>query len=330
MSNANHNIQEQCLSTPVRVTDQTWDEDMPPLVSVSCKTYMHASFIRDAIEGFLMQETTFPVEILIHDDASTDGTADIVREYEARHPQLIRATYQVENQYKKKPKTAKYVKPHPRRGKYVAICEGDDYWTDPLKLQKQITFLESNPEYVLSFHDCIIIDEQGRVVKDSKLGRKQRRDYSKKDLASGCLVPTLSAVYREEKRKQIPPKPLHVLNGDTYVFSNLGKFGKGHYHKDIKPAVYRRHKGGIWSHRQTKDRITHLINTYAELKKTHYPDHQDILEHRLLVFEIIKVGLDRNIKKRIKQYLAVLPMLKINRFFVKNLLRLHYYLFFSW
>lgn len=318
------------LAKPVPVTEQIWAEDVPPRVSIRCKTYMHESFIRDAIEGFIMQKTTFRVEVLIHDDASTDKTADIIREYEEKYPKLIKVTYQVENQYKKQPKTDKYVKPHPISGKYVAVCEGDDYWTDPLKLYKQVLFLDANPAYVLSFHDCIIINEAGRRIKKSKLRRRQRRDYSEEDLASGCLVPTLSVCYRARERNRIPPKPPSVLNGDTYLFSNLGKFGKGHYHKDITPAVYRSHKGGIWSQISKKEKIKNLVETYSVLKRVHYPNHQAVLNNRLLVFEMIKIGMYDNFKSRLKRYFFVLRNVKPNKFFIKNILRLHYYLLFSW
>jgi glycosyltransferase involved in cell wall biosynthesis len=100
------------LSDPTPVTLQHWPDDVPPLVSISCATYMHESFIRDAIEGFLMQQTTFKVEIMIYDDASADQTAAIVREYEKKFPQLIKPTYQTENQFFKIPKTSKYIKIH--------------------------------------------------------------------------------------------------------------------------------------------------------------------------------------------------------------------------
>jgi glycosyltransferase involved in cell wall biosynthesis len=120
-----------------------------PLVSVSCITYNHAKYIRGALEGFVLQKTDFPIEIIIHDDASSDGTADIIREYERKYPSLMNAIYQKENQFSRgKAISATFVWPR-CRGKYIAICEGDDYWTDPLKLQKQVDVLEANPEYGL-------------------------------------------------------------------------------------------------------------------------------------------------------------------------------------
>ena len=131
---------------------KTWKTLDPPLVSVVCITYNHEPYIRDAIEGFLRQETDFPFEIIIHDDASTDKTADIVREYEARYPRLIKGIYQKENQHSKG-KKASAIALLEARGKYIAYCEGDDFWIDPLKLQKQANFLEEHPDYGLVFTD---------------------------------------------------------------------------------------------------------------------------------------------------------------------------------
>ena len=125
---------------------------MTPQLSICCITYNHAKFIRQALDGFVMQKTNFPFEVLIHDDASTDGTADIIREYEAKYPDIIKPIYQTENQWSKGvliSKTCNY----PRvQGEYVAMCEGDDYWTDPLKLQKQVDFLDSHPDFMGCFH----------------------------------------------------------------------------------------------------------------------------------------------------------------------------------
>lgn len=127
-----------------------------PFVSICCLTYNHESYIRQCLDGFVMQKANFPIEILIHDDASTDGTQDIIREYEVKYPNIIKPIYQKENQYSKGVKVS-LVYNYPRaKGKYIALCEGDDYWTDPYKLQKQVDFLESHPDYVMCSHDVDI------------------------------------------------------------------------------------------------------------------------------------------------------------------------------
>lgn len=123
-----------------------------PLVSICCISYNHEKYISSAIEGFLLQKVNFPMEIIIHDDASTDRTAEIIKSYERKYPDLIKTIFQRENKYSKgiNPYTA-FVYPI-AKGKYIALCEGDDYWTDPYKLQKQIDYLESHPDCTLCTH----------------------------------------------------------------------------------------------------------------------------------------------------------------------------------
>ena len=118
-----------------------------PLVSICCITYNHERYIRDALEGFLMQKTQFPYDIIIYDDASTDDTSRIIKEYVDSRPDLISPILQTENRYSKGENPfLKYIVPR-LTSKYIAICEGDDFWTDPLKLQKQVDYLQSNPDY---------------------------------------------------------------------------------------------------------------------------------------------------------------------------------------
>ena len=125
-------------------------------LSVVCITYNHEKFIRRALDGFVMQRTNFSFDVLIHDDASTDRTADIIREYEQKYPDLFTVIYEKENQWKKKDICRDIVFPKVR-GEYVALCEGDDYWTDPLKLHKQVEFLETHPEYAICFHPVTVV-----------------------------------------------------------------------------------------------------------------------------------------------------------------------------
>ena len=135
-----------------------------PLVSILCITFNHVDFIRKTLNGFLIQEISFPVEIIIHDDASQDGTQDIIREYEALYPNIIKPIYQEENQYSKKVDFGKEFIFPKIKGKYIATCEGDDYWTDPFKLQKQVDFLEQNTDYGLVYTDIDRVDQNGDVI----------------------------------------------------------------------------------------------------------------------------------------------------------------------
>lgn len=135
------------------------------MVSIYCLAYNHEKYIRKTLDGFFNQDVNFRIEIIIHDDSSTDHTADIIREYQKKHSNII-AIFQKENQYSKgKDIVREYIRPHVR-GKYVAICEGDDYWTDTLKLQKQINVLENNPSCFLCAHNVEEVFENG--VKTGK------------------------------------------------------------------------------------------------------------------------------------------------------------------
>ena len=121
------------------------------VVSIIFNTYNHEPYIRQCLEGFVMQKTDFAFEVLIHDDASTDKTADIIREYEAHYPDIIKPIYQTENQYSKKTGIMKTFQIPRVKGKYIALCEGDDYWIDPLKLQKQVDILEKDATITTCF-----------------------------------------------------------------------------------------------------------------------------------------------------------------------------------
>jgi len=134
-----------------------------PLVSVSVITYNHEKYIRQCLDSILMQNVNFPYEVLVHDDASPDGTADIIREYEERYPKIIKPIYQTENQYSQGKNVSKFNWDR-ARGKYLAFCEGDDYWTDPGKLQKQVDFLERHPEYIATAHRVNVINERGETI----------------------------------------------------------------------------------------------------------------------------------------------------------------------
>ncbi len=124
-----------------------------PLVSVFCITYNHVNLIRDAIEGFLKQETTFPVEIFIHDDASTDGTAEIVKQYAEKYPKLFWTVLQPENQWSKgNPNAYFFALMQKQRSEFIALCEGDDYWICKNKLEKQVEILKSDLSLVACCH----------------------------------------------------------------------------------------------------------------------------------------------------------------------------------
>ena len=149
------------------------------IVSISCVTYNHAPYIRQCLDGFLAQECNFQYEILIHDDASIDGTQEIIKEYAAKHPDIFKPMLQTINQYSQSVRGMNATFNLPRvKGKYIALCEVDDYWTDPFKLQKQVDFLENNDDYVACQHHRIILDQD----------YNQRLEQSKKYIFTQCIL----------------------------------------------------------------------------------------------------------------------------------------------
>lgn len=214
------------------------------MVSIVCATYNHVNYIRQCLDSFLMQKTNFAYEILIHDDASTDGTTDIIEEYEKEYPNIIKPIYQTENQYSKGISPTMIYNLPRAKGKYIAMCEGDDYWTDPLKLQKQVDFLENHLEYSVCGH-CF----QSYIESESKLLDYDTGiygTYTLEDLISrNVFCSTLSVVFRKEsldlKRVSRCRRSLDIIL--AYM---LLKAGKGFCMNDVM-AVYRIHSMGVWS-----------------------------------------------------------------------------------
>jgi glycosyltransferase involved in cell wall biosynthesis len=174
------------------------------LVSICCITYNHEKYIKDALDSFIMQKTNFNFEILIHDDASTDKTAEIIREYELRHPNLIKPIYQAENQYSKGVKVGKF-NIERAQGKYIAVCEGDDYWIDPYKLQKQVDYMSANPECLMCVHASYKVNVGREIVGEIRPYHENKvippRDII---MTSGNFIPTSSYFYKRDDLKNRP------------------------------------------------------------------------------------------------------------------------------
>ena len=257
------------LENSVPITSQQWSEDTVPLVSISCITYNHENFIRDAIEGFLMQKTTFPVEILIHDDASTDKTASIVREYEEKYPHLIKPIYQTENQYSKRDGSIGRIQRGRARGKYYALCEGDDYWTDPLKLQKQVDFLEVNPDCSLCFHASKSIrnnnpnDYTLHRPKDIPLHNKFEMKHA--ILGGGGFMATNSMLFQSKYIQDRPAWMEKTPVGDAPLMLLLASKGKIGYIDEVM-SVYRIMSSSTSWSASMQDRTRRRTHHYAILE----------------------------------------------------------------
>ncbi|WP_372997158.1 glycosyltransferase family 2 protein [Marinobacter sp.] len=230
-----------------------------PLVSILCHCFNHEPFVKDALHGFLAQKTDFPFEIVVHDDASNDKTAQIIKEYAERYPRIVKPIYQTQNQYSLGLRPAAYTMPA-AKGQYFAFCEGDDYWLDPNKLQTQTDFLRLNPDYSVCGHDAFIF--QGHeIIKESKLPERLRKDYSPKRLQRGPFLLTLTLVFRADY-DQIPPEHFKVVNGDKFMVSRLGQIGGYKHLGKIFPAAHRWHEGGVWSLQSEEIKAFNHIQTF--------------------------------------------------------------------
>lgn len=222
-----------------------------PLVSIRCLVYNHEPFLRQCLDGFVMQKTTFPFEAIVHDDASTDGSAAIIREYAEKYPDIIKPIYETENQYSKRDGSIGRIidaAMHPN-SKYIATCEGDDYWTDPNKLQIQVDFLESHPDYVICSHNIkTYYQNEGRLSEKGLYENfsGERIEYSLTNYFDGWWTHPLTCVYRKwDYRKEIIEKNYQSLRDDIFYY-NVLTHGKGMLLLSIM-GVYRVHNGGVWS-----------------------------------------------------------------------------------
>lgn len=233
-------------------------------VSVICNAYNHGKYIKDALDGFVMQKTNFVFEVLIHDDASTDNTADIIREYEAKYPDIIKPIYQTENQYTKGGVSRFQI---PRvKGKYVAICEGDDCWTDPYKLQKQFDALEAHPEIDMCAHTAQKINaETGKKAGEIKPSAEDTVFSTEQTiLGGGGFVACASLFFRSDLYRNVPEfKKFLSLD---YTLQIQGSLRGGLLYLSDCMSVYRVGVAGSWTKRMNAD--PQKFNKHLEKEKT--------------------------------------------------------------
>lgn len=256
-----------------------------PLVSVRTSTYNHGKYIKYCIEGVLMQKTTFPFEFIIGEDCSTDETREIVFEYAKKYPDIIRvitADYNVGS----KANGRRCIRAC--RGKYMAICEGDDYWTDPLKLQKQVDFLEANPNYVFCCHRFKMYDEDTKkwLPEYAYSFYKDGKDLvidEKLMLKTWVTQPLTSVIVMEHYKTISTLVSKYKYSRDVHTYYFLLKLGKG-ISLNQSMGVYRLHRGGIASCRSPIQKYRESVVIYGELLKNNLTDFYlwKVLLHCLL------------------------------------------------
>lgn len=221
------------------------------MVSICCITYNHEKYIKKALDSFLMQETDFKYEILINDDASDDNTGNIIREYEKKYPDRIFPIYHKENQYKKGITNPSGEYNFPRvRGKYIAMCEGDDYWIDSYKLKKQFEILEKNKEYSLCIHSARTETMDGSFTDKIIRPYDKATEISPEEIINKKRAyPTASLFFRSEAIKNLPEFYKKCPIGDIPLQLILADYGKAYY-IDFPMSVYRIGDVNSWSCRE--------------------------------------------------------------------------------
>lgn len=277
------------------------DNYTPLMVTIRCITYNQEIYIRQCLEGFVMQKTNFRFEAIVHDDASTDGTPEIIREYAEKYPDIIKPIYETENQYSKHDGSLRRIMEENTHGKYVALCEGDDYWIDSLKLQKQFDYMELHPECSLCFHAAYILHPDG--IQTIKRPSVIKQTYNAEDaiLGGGGFMVTNSMFYRSKyiKTEGIPDFWKNAPIGDAPCMLFLASKGNFGYIDDIM-SVYRFMSIGSWSVRMgnkqmKKKHHDKVLKMYNEFDRyTNYRYHL-----------AIKEKVTRNKRNRKKEILSV-------------------------
>jgi len=297
-------------------------------VSIITVTYNHEKFIAQAIEGSLMQETNFDYEILIGEDDSSDNTREICKQYAEKHPDKIRL-------FLNDRKNVIYINGQPTgrwnfinllknaKGKYIALCDGDDYWTDPHKLQKQVDFLEANPDFVICHHNMKIIYENSK--KQSSLSNINQKSISTMDdLLNGNFISAASCCFRNRLIKKIPSWHKNVMPGDWPLYILLTQYGKIKYLNEIM-GVYRNHTNGIWSPKPKEYHLLCTIKMYNKINKHLNFKYNNLIKLRLLNYNssLAKIYWKNGNKKiSIKLYFKsffINPFIFLKKIFLKSI-----------
>lgn len=245
-------------------------------VSVICNTYNHENHIRKALDGFVMQKTDFAFEVLIHDDASTDGTANIIREYEKKYPELIKPIYQKQNQYSQHVRVGLKFQ-HPRaRGKYIALCEGDDYWTDEYKLQKQYDYMQQHEKCSLVGHKTwkhYVDTDKFAPYTGFDFDKENKYDFNVEDMINDHMLLHTSSIFMRKKAHDEHNDFLqHNPNFDYVIKILLASSGYVHIIPEYM-SVYNVGVEGSWSKRvhdvteKHKQHIERAISTMERLNE---------------------------------------------------------------
>lgn len=269
-------------------------------ISVIMITYNHESFIRQAVESVLIQECNFEIELIIADDCSPDNTPELVNDIINTHPNAYRIKYTRHSE--NKGITPNFIWAlNQAQGKYIALCEGDDYWTDPLKLQKQVDFLEANSEYSMCFHKVYYVDESNNKIKFVDYNKYTKTTTTFEDLCKSNYINTCSNLFRNNELVSNWPSALVGCFPGDWVL-NLLMCGKNGliYMFEEKMTCYRIHSQGIWSKQKKDAEVLELIST-SRYKVYKYFDKNKTLK-RTLSIGLIRLSNQAFIEKKYGLY----------------------------
>ncbi len=225
-------------------------------VSVNCLAFNHEKYIRKTFEGFVSQKTNFKFKVIVHDDASTDNTQEIIREYAEKYPDIIFPIYQTQNQYSKGVKIFDEILAPLCDTEFLAVCEGDDYWTDPEKLQLQYDFMVSHPEYSMCIHNTKRINEKGEDIGQNVNSCTEDRDFEANEIIAvggGGLYQSSSVFCRTADRIKMPGEFRLPGIGDYPLAIYMATLGKIHYISRVMSA-YRVGSLNGWTQRVAHNR----------------------------------------------------------------------------
>jgi len=275
-----------------------------PLVSVLITTYNQDRFITETIDGALMQKTDFLYEIVVGDDCSTDNTRNILANYITNYPDKVRVLLHPHNlgPLDSPGKNNFVVTFNACRGKYIAMLEGDDYWTDPLKLQKQVDFLEKNPDFAICFHNMLIMNTANPQM--NRLSNIRQKEVTTiEDLAYGNYIFTASCMFRKNF-SEMPPWYYQCAIGDYLLHLLNAQYGKIRYLDDVM-GVYRVHEQGIWGAKSwihTREKWVEMLNVI----RGNFNDKVNKILTATLHYSYLKISVYCILKgdfKRVKHFL---------------------------
>lgn len=270
-------------------------------ISILCLVYNHEPYLKEALEGFLMQKTDFKYEILVNEDASTDGSKDILKEYERQYPEIFKVLYQTENQYSKDVDVLALLYEE-AKGKYFAICEGDDYWTDPYKLQKQVDFLEKNKDYYAVYHNVMVVDQNSRPYPEKQFlhllyaNHEVTFDHIKN---ANYLCGQTATIVCRNFWKEFNEQQKNIFsglrcNGDVALSSLFTNKGRVYYMEDMMANYRKAYSNDSYSAKTLDKNMTYFyLNSSLEisrmLKEILYKKYQpEMTQYIVLAYEYYK------------------------------------------